>query len=366
MASSIASLVVLGPEHLVGGAERGDAEVLLARAASAVSVRRPLIRMIWIFGSRHRARRWRIVGSSMRAVVAGLVDDDVELLLEAAVAGGGRRAPLEAERGLGDLPAVVHAADDVVLRAAGVGEEHLVELGRAVGLDDRPHLDAGLLHRHEQVRDARVLRRVRVGAGEQEDVVGVLGLGGPDLLAVDDPLVAVEHGLGLRATRGRSPASGSLKPWHQAISPLQDLGQEVLLLLLGAPLQDRRADERVAEEVGPQRRAGLGELLVQHHVLHASRGPCRRTPWASVAQIQPPSKSLLGPLLVERAGASPRVISKPSSNQPVGQVLLEPGADLLAERLGFGRVGQVHAAILTDRVRPCDRMAGDPSCARRP
>ena len=35
---------------------------------------------------------------------------------------------------------------------------------------------------------------VRVGAGEQEAVVGELGLGGPDLLAVDDPLVAVEHG----------------------------------------------------------------------------------------------------------------------------------------------------------------------------
>ena len=57
----------------------------------------------------------------------------------------------------------------------------------------------GLLHRHEEVADALVLRRVGVGAGEQEDVVGVLGLRGPHLLPVDDPLVAVEHGGGLEA-----------------------------------------------------------------------------------------------------------------------------------------------------------------------
>ena len=42
-----------------------------------------------------------------------------------------------------------------------------------------------------------MLRGVGIGAGEQEDVVGVLRLGGPDLLPVDDPLVAVELGPGL-------------------------------------------------------------------------------------------------------------------------------------------------------------------------
>ena len=108
---------------------------------------------------------------------------------------------------------------------------------------------------------------VGVGAGEEEDVVGVLGLGRPDLLAVDDPLVAVEHGGGLEP--GEVGAGVGL---GEALAPadlaLEDLRQELLLLLLGPPLQDRRADERVAEEVGPHRRAGPGELLVQHHVLH--------------------------------------------------------------------------------------------------
>ena len=163
----------------------------------AVSVRRPLIADDLDLRSSSAASRWRMTGRRSRRWRVASSTICVPLLLEAAVAGGGRLAPLEAERGVGDRPAVVEAADDVVLRAAGVGEEHLVELGGAVGLRDGPHLDAGLLHRHEQVRDARVLRRVGVGAGEQEAVVGELGLGGPHLLAVDHPLVAVEHGRGL-------------------------------------------------------------------------------------------------------------------------------------------------------------------------
>ena len=166
--------------------------------SAAVSVRRPLIRMIWT-SIQACISRWRTMASS----IVPFALRDARRWCRARVSkrrwlGRGRRAALEAERGHGDLPPVVHAADDVLLRAAGVVEEHLVELGRAVGLHDRAHLDAGLLHRHEEVRDALVLRRVRVGAGEQEDVVGVLRLGRPDLLAVDHPLVAVEHGLGLQ------------------------------------------------------------------------------------------------------------------------------------------------------------------------
>ena len=58
-----------------------------------------------------------------------------------------------------------------------------------------------------------------------------------------------------------------------------------LLLLFGAPLEDRRADEGVAEEVGAHRRAGLGELLVQDHLLQERQalaavldGPARADP----------------------------------------------------------------------------------------
>src|SRR4051794_707374 len=103
--------VRLRPEHLVRGAERGHTEVFLlvdCGRQRAVTVDphdldlRPLLREVLTDG--------RIVD---RAVLASLVDDDVELLLEAPVARGRRRAPLETERGHRHLPPVVEAADHV-------------------------------------------------------------------------------------------------------------------------------------------------------------------------------------------------------------------------------------------------------------
>ena len=63
-------------------------------------------------------------------------------------------------------------ADDVVGGGAGAVEEDLAELGGAGDLPDRTHLDARLLHRHEQIGDALVLRRLRIGAAEHEAPVG--------------------------------------------------------------------------------------------------------------------------------------------------------------------------------------------------
>src|ERR1019366_2644480 len=101
---------------------------------------------------------------------------------------------------------------------------------------------------------------------EQEREVGVLGLRRPDLLPVDDPLVAVENGVRLQAreVRARVGFGESLAPRDLA---LQDAGDELLLLLLGAPLQDRGADQRVAEEVRAHGRTGVGELLVKYDQL---------------------------------------------------------------------------------------------------
>ena len=99
-----------------------------------------------------------------------------------------------------------------------------------------------------------MLRSVRVGPCEQEDVVRELRLGRPDLLAVDDPLVAVELCAGLE--RGEV-ASGiglgeSLAPCDR---PVEDPRDERLLLLLGSPLKDRRArrgcPRRSPPEVAP-------------------------------------------------------------------------------------------------------------------
>ena len=58
-------------------------------------------------------------------------------------------------------------------------------------IDDGPDFDAGLVHGAEQERNASVFRCGRVRATQDEDPVCGVALGGPDLLTVDDPLVAV-------------------------------------------------------------------------------------------------------------------------------------------------------------------------------
>ena len=110
----------------------------------------------------------------------------------------GVAAALVGEGRLGDAPAGVHLADQVVGRDAHVGEEDLGELvGDAGDLPQRTHLDARLVHVDDQVGDALVLGRVAVGAHQHDAQVGLRRAAGPDLLAVDDELVAVDVGAAL-------------------------------------------------------------------------------------------------------------------------------------------------------------------------
>ncbi len=108
------------------------------------------------------------------------------------------------QRGERHLPALPHFADALRVRNAHIGEEHFVEAGGAARLLDRPHLHAGRLHREMKHRQPLVLGGVRVRAGEQQTVVGELRAGGPDLLAVDDPVIAVAFGAGAQARDIRS------------------------------------------------------------------------------------------------------------------------------------------------------------------
>ena len=83
----------------------------------------------------------------------------------------------------------------------------------------------GVLSRHQEEGQALVLGQGRVGPGEQEDMRGVLGVGGEDLLPVDDPLVAVADRPGLcpgdvrPAVRlGVAEADPGRLPWPPAAS----------------------------------------------------------------------------------------------------------------------------------------------------
>ena len=98
-----------------------------------------------------------------------------------------------------------------------------------------PHLDAGLVHRHEQERDALVLGHVGVGAGQHEDPVGEVAGRGPDLLAVDHPLVAVELGPAAEVAEVGAGVGLAVALAPEVLAR-EDARQEVRLLLVGAPL----------------------------------------------------------------------------------------------------------------------------------
>ena len=106
--------------------------------------------------------------------------------------GGQRGEPLEAVGDLGDRaegepgalvhqrrdrhrPAVADAADDVGVGDPRLLDEDLVELALAGDLDQRPDLDALLLHVHQEVGEALVLGGVGVGAGDEHAPLRVLG-----------------------------------------------------------------------------------------------------------------------------------------------------------------------------------------------
>ena len=111
-------------------------------------------------------------------------------------------------------PAVVHAADDVLDRNPRLFDEQLVELGLAGDLDQRPDLDALLLHVHQEVGEPAVLGRVRVRAREQHAPLGVMGERRPHLLAGHDVRVAVQHRARLqrRQVRARLRLAEPLAP----------------------------------------------------------------------------------------------------------------------------------------------------------
>ena len=72
-----------------------------------------------------------------------------------------------------------------------VSEEDLVELGFTGDLVQGTNVDALGLHVQQEVRQALVLGLVRIGPGHQHPPPRHMGQRRPDLLAVDDPLVAV-------------------------------------------------------------------------------------------------------------------------------------------------------------------------------
>ena len=103
------------------------------------------------------------------------------------------------QHGGSHVPAVVETAEQVVCGDLYVGEEDFVEVAATVDLVNGANLHSGDVHRHNEHRDASVFCDVWISAGDYHAVVADVSEGGPYLLAVDDPGVAVAFCSGLKA-----------------------------------------------------------------------------------------------------------------------------------------------------------------------
>ena len=125
---------------------------------------------------------------------------------------------------------------------------------------DLLRLVAGLVGVDHEARDPLVAE-LGIGLREDQRHLRVAGHRDPHLRAVEHPAASV-----LRARvfwlAASEPVSGSVSPKQPSHSPEQSLGRYLLLLLLGAPLQDPRADERgLHRDDGADRRVAAPDLL---------------------------------------------------------------------------------------------------------
>ncbi len=113
-----------------------------------------------------------------------------------------------------------------------VGEEHLEEGVLPHQPIDAADLDARGRHRHQKDGDPGVALARLITTGEQEAVVGPVRVRRPDLLPVDDVVIAVTHRLGAQAGQV-GPGVGLGKPLAPVDVPPDHGRQEVLLLFVG-------------------------------------------------------------------------------------------------------------------------------------
>ena len=226
--------------------------------------------------------------------------------------------------------------DHLVGGHAHVLEVDLVEAVVAGHVDQGPHLDAGRPHVGHEVGDAAMLGRVRVGAGEHVDPVGVVGARGPDLLPVDDEVVPVADGAGLQRGQvgSRSRLAVALGPGHLGG---RDGGQELALLVLAAV--QHQAGAHHADALHVHGRARQRRLLAVDHLLDVARA-------AAAVLLRPGHRqpAVLGHALLEGAGRGLRLVGR----GPLGRRRPLPRdelAHLPAEGLIFCAEAEIHLRL---------------------
>ena len=204
-----------------------------------------------------------------------------------------------------------------------------------------------------------MLRRIRVRAHEREERVGVVRAGGPDLLPVDHEVVTVARRARLQRSEVR-PRAGLRVALGVDDVPVQDRGQPLLLLLLGA-VHNERGAEQAHTRAAHARRPGARQLLVEDELLHRREAaaavflrPLRREP-SALCQCRGPLLRRVLALRVVRlsigrpvaAAAFLDVLALRDALVVLGEPPLHDLAHLRAERCLFWRVCPVHMSPLT-------------------
>src|SRR5690606_36471660 len=264
-----------------------------------------------------------------------------EACRRAAEPEAGDHLALVPEQIFDDVPALVDLADHLLPGHLHIVEEGLAEPRIAGDEQDRPGRDARALHVEEEEADPAMLGRGRIGADQAEDPVRLVGIGGPDLLAVDQPVIALVLGPGAQAGEvgagiGRAIA---LAPADLAA---RDRRQVMALLRLGAIFEQGRAEHRDAEAVERLARADPRHLLAQDLRLLGRKAaaaiflrPVRHRPAARRHRFQP------GPL---RLDLEHRIAPAPAQVALVADglahfrraVRFQPGARFAAEAFEIG------------------------------
>ncbi|MEZ5502268.1 MAG: hypothetical protein R3E50_06275 [Halioglobus sp.] len=223
---------------------------------------------------------------------------------------------------------------------AHIGEEDLRELVLAGQGGERFDGDPVQVHVHQQAGNTLVFRRLRIGAHQQLAVVGVMAQGVPDLLAVDDEMVAVLNGTAAQGGQVRAGVRFG-KALAPDIVPASHARQERAFLLLGTPGHDGRGDVGQPDGIEGGRRIRAVHLLGEHHLLHHAgaasavfgRPGDRRV--AGVRQCAVPAAQGIDLRRRERAAIA-------LAAQFIGEVLLQPLPDLAAKRQRLGWIAVIH------------------------
>ena len=320
-------LLQLGAEDL--GHRRQRARVLARGQRRLDALFRKGQRQHLAFAGGHLVRPHRIVAQAA-AAGGGLPRGD---LLQPLQLHAQRRrvvlpAPFKSEQVLGHRPAVVLLAHPIALGHPHIVEKHLALLRNLIETDDGLNGDPRGVHIQQQEGDARLGLAVAAGAHQQEHAVGVVGVGGPDLGAVDHIVVAVALREGLQRRQiGTGAGLGiALAP---DILAGKNARQIMRLLLLGAEA-DQTGPAHLQAHGNQRRRLGAHQLLGEHRALADTPAcaailfrPVRRRPALCMQKTLPGHRLLHR--REHRGGLAPRL------QNLRGQRFIQERTHLLAE-----------------------------------